>query len=78
MKLSKNTNAQVFILKAYKDGMRTKDILDILCRDFDVVITPRTLYRFIIKNNISRWHIWHKEWYENYVNNQNNTDNNEA
>lgn len=73
MKLTKNTDAQTFILKAYSDGMRTNDILETLSRDFDVTITPRTLFRFIVKNDVSRWHTSHKDWYAR-KNNMNDND----
>lgn len=39
-----------FICNSYMNGMRIKDIILILKRDFELDFSDRTLYRFIVKN----------------------------
>ena len=48
-----------FICNSYMNGMRIKDIILILKRDFELDFSDRTLYRFLTKNCPSRWAITH-------------------
>lgn len=49
-KLRKNDDAKKFVLLSYQNGMRVKELQNILVHQYDVKISDRTLYRFIVKN----------------------------
>ena len=53
--------AKNFICNSYMNGMRIKDIILILKRDFELDFSDRTLFRFIVKNCPSRWAITHQK-----------------
>lgn len=54
-----NEFVKSFIGNSYMNGMRVKEIHEILKRDFKIDISERTLFRFIVKNCKSRWAITH-------------------
>lgn len=56
----KDDTVKRFICNCYMNGMRITEIQTILKRDFDVNVSDRTLYRFIVKNCDSRYKITHK------------------
>lgn len=58
-KLRKNDDAKKFVLLSYQNGMRVKELQTILKRDFNVNVSDRSIYRFVVKNCPSRWAITH-------------------
>lgn len=54
-----DNNVKRFICNSYMNGMRIAEIQTILKRDFEVDVSDRTLYRFIVKNCESRFKITH-------------------
>lgn len=50
-----------FICNSYMNGVRIAEIQTILKRDFEVDVSDRTLYRFIVKNCESRFKITHRK-----------------
>lgn len=56
-----NEFVKSFIDNSYMNGMRVKEIHEILKRDFKIDISERTLFRFIVKNCPSRWAITHQK-----------------
>lgn len=49
-KLRKNDDAKKFVLLSYQNGMRVKELQTILKRDFNVNVSDRSIYRFVVKN----------------------------
>lgn len=55
----KDEAAKNFICNSYMNGMRIKELQTILKRDFEVDVSDRSIYRFVVKNCPSRWAITH-------------------
>lgn len=55
----RDDNAINFAINSYMNGMRVKEILLILRRDFEIDMSERTLFRFIIKHCPSRFKATH-------------------